>query len=340
MVNNNVYRLIVSFVNLLIANIVFSCSCCYNTTTFCGTVSTTEFNSVALLEIQAINLTEYNDKVLIATVVDDLKNNIEVDTIKIFSSLGTSCSANFLFEVKDTVLIKLDEIFFNEEIVYISEYCSQFPYIKLEHDTLFGRFTPDISKIAFSDFKNNFQECQLSSKYINVGGRLSRWQEPEKAFDLSEVILNDFFVSSIDTNGYFSFSFFALNQAQETNSLRAYSEEGILENVSISDIVKIQRHILLIEKFTTPWQLIAADVNNSGSITAFDILEIRKVLLGLETKFSNNYSWLFIEKDYIFSNPNFPWTEDFFNTIHTDRVCSGAFFQIELLAIKIGDVEI
>ena len=119
---NNIYRLIISFANLLIANIVFSCSCCYNTTTFCGTVSTTGFNNVALLEIQAINLTEYNDKVLVAKVVDDLNNNIEVDTIKIFSSLGTSCSANFLFEVKDTVLMKLNQQFFNREIVYTSEY--------------------------------------------------------------------------------------------------------------------------------------------------------------------------------------------------------------------------
>jgi len=93
---------------------------------------------------------EFNETVLIAKVIDDLNNNLDVDTIKILSSLGTSCRANFSsFEVKDTVLMKLELNFHNREIVYSTEYCSIFPYIKLENDTLFGRFTPDIDKMAF-----------------------------------------------------------------------------------------------------------------------------------------------------------------------------------------------
>ncbi|MFN0213682.1 MAG: T9SS type A sorting domain-containing protein [Saprospiraceae bacterium] len=47
------------------------------------------------------------------------------------------------------------------------------------------------------------------------------------------------------------------------------------------DLVLISKHILAIEPFKCPWQMLAADVNCTGSITTFDIVTARKVILGI-----------------------------------------------------------
>jgi len=58
--------------------------------------------------------------------------------------------------------------------------------------------------------------------------------------------------------------------------------------VSASDIVAIQKHLLDIQLLTPAYKLIAADVNNDNKITASDMLNIRKVILGLTSSFPNN----------------------------------------------------
>ena len=81
-----------------------------------------------------------------------------------------------------------------------------------------------------------------------------------------------------------------------------------LNGVSTADIVKIQRHILGIETLNSPYKLIAADVNNTNNITASDVSEIRKLILGITDKFAKNDSWTFIPNSYLFADPNNPWT--------------------------------
>ena len=53
----------------------------------------------------------------------------------------------------------------------------------------------------------------------------------------------------------------------------------------------IQRHILGIESFDQWNQYIAADVNKDNKVSVSDISELRKMLLGINTKFSNAPSW-------------------------------------------------
>jgi hypothetical protein len=66
-----------------------------------------------------------------------------------------------------------------------------------------------------------------------------------------------------------------------------------LNGISTYDLLLISKHILNIEPLDASWKMIAADVNRSGSITNFDIIELRKLLLGLYEKFPNNTSWRF-----------------------------------------------
>ena len=70
----------------------------------------------------------------------------------------------------------------------------------------------------------------------------------------------------------------------------SYTDE-LLNGVNTFDLLTIQKHLLGIETFTHADQFIAADVNHNASITAMDILELRKALLGKINSFPNNTSW-------------------------------------------------
>jgi hypothetical protein len=59
------------------------------------------------------------------------------------------------------------------------------------------------------------------------------------------------------------------------------------------DLLLISRHILSFEPFTTFYQMMAADINNSRTVTSFDIVEGRKVILGVLDTFPNKPVWQF-----------------------------------------------
>lgn len=105
--------------------------------------------------------------------------------------------------------------------------------------------------------------------------------------------------------------------------------------LSTMDIIQISRHILGLEPLSSPYKMIAADANKSGSITTFDIVTIRSVILGLITEFPNNTSWRFIPSDYVFPNPINPFPS---NLPVTGVFTAPVLQPIDFIGIKIGDV--
>src|SRR5690606_12378413 len=83
-------------------------------------------------------------------------------------------------------------------------------------------------------------------------------------------------------NAFFQFHNYVKNIKFEPEKL-----ENLLEHIDEKDFEAIADHILGRKKITSPYKLIAADVNNSKSITIADLIELRKVLLGLKSNFSN-----------------------------------------------------
>jgi hypothetical protein len=75
-------------------------------------------------------------------------------------------------------------------------------------------------------------------------------------------------------------------------TIQPIKTDSVLKGVSTYDLLQISKHILNIQALTEPWQLYAADANCSGTITNFDIIVIRKVLLGITDTFSCS-SWRF-----------------------------------------------
>ena len=112
-----------------------------------------------------------------------------------------------------------------------------------------------------------------------------------------------------------------------------------LNGVSTLDYVLGARHILGRTPFDAAHQYIAMDINKSGSITAFDLVQLRQLILGITTEFSDNGAWRFIEKNQLeaitFSQANTPEYE---GNISSDfNLTSGENTVIDLIGIKIGD---
>ena len=112
---------------------------------------------------------------------------------------------------------------------------------------------------------------------------------------------------------------------------------NVLNGVSTFDLVKITKHILGTETFTSPYQYIAADVNASGEVSTFDIIQLRKLILNLSTEFPNGTpSWRFVDASYDFTTDN-PSAEAFPEQIEINNL-SGTMPDLDFVAVKIGDI--
>ncbi|MBK9107279.1 MAG: T9SS type A sorting domain-containing protein [Saprospiraceae bacterium] len=110
-----------------------------------------------------------------------------------------------------------------------------------------------------------------------------------------------------------------------------------LDGVTTLDIVKIQRHILGLESFDSPWHYLAADVTGDKKVTSADIAAIRKLVLGIDARFKNNMSWKFLEANYKFPVTDDPWYETF-SEEYTVSGLSGDMMYMDFRGVKVGDV--
>lgn len=120
--------------------------------------------------------------------------------------------------------------------------------------------------------------------------------------------------------------------------LTPHWDEGHRNGVSTLDLLLARAHILGLRLLDSPYKLIAADVNNSGSITTLDLLELRKVLLGEADRFVNNTSWRFVNRQYNFPDKQNPWQELFPESVEIDELVT-CINGLDFAAIKIGDLD-
>ncbi|MBK9270206.1 MAG: HYR domain-containing protein [Saprospiraceae bacterium] len=190
---------------------------------------------------------------------------------------------------------------------------------------------------TFIDVQDNNRACRRNLTG-NVTGLIaattSNGHEPVKSV---EVNLEGSSASAIKTNesGRYAFMSMDLNGAKYT--VRPYKNDDHGNGISTADIVRIQKHILGLENLSDPYLIIAADVNDSKTITTTDIIELRKLILGQTTQFAKNTSWVFVDKSYTFEEKedavlyeNYP---KHFEINSFDRDMSANF-----QAIKIGDL--
>jgi hypothetical protein len=107
--------------------------------------------------------------------------------------------------------------------------------------------------------------------------------------------------------------------------------------VTTFDMVLIMRHILNVQLLGSPYKIIAADANRSGTVTTLDLVAIRRVILVVEEGFPDNTSWRFVDKDFVFPDPADPFSSVFPEFI-TFPDLQMSELETDFIAIKIGDV--
>ena len=128
------------------------------------------------------------------------------------------------------------------------------------------------------------------------------------------------FVNNPDSHGY---------------QLKASKEGDYLDGVSTLDLVMIQRHVLGINPFEDAYNVIASDINNDEKISASDLLQLRKLILGVISEFPENESYRFVSSEQTFNSVSHPWPLEEKITI---ELLEHDMVDQNFKAIKIGDV--
>jgi hypothetical protein len=84
----------------------------------------------------------------------------------------------------------------------------------------------------------------------------------------------------------------------------------------------------------SPYKILAADANGSGSVTTADILPIRQLVLGNTTNLPAGL-WRFVPANYIFPDPKSPWSAP---TSLSFTNVAGNIPNQNFVAVKVGDV--
>ena len=175
--------------------------------------------------------------------------------------------------------------------------------------------------------QNNLAAC---SSQVSVSGALTTEGGSPLAQALVTLNSSDSLTTAAD--GLYLFGF--LQPGGDYTILPAKLTD-IDNGVTTYDMVLISRHILGLVPLDSPYKKIAADVNRSGNISTLDLVEIRKVILGLQTEFSNNTSWRFIDKNYLFPASGDPFQEPFPEFVSFNNLTGLEI--ADFIAVKIGD---
>lgn len=111
-----------------------------------------------------------------------------------------------------------------------------------------------------------------------------------------------------------------------------------LNGVTVFDLIKMKRFILDLDSDLTPYEILAADVNRSGTVSGLDIIELRKLILGATLQTPENFGWRFMDANYQFSDPQDPFQGFVPSYVELQPVANSSY-QVEFKAFKVGDLD-
>lgn len=127
---------------------------------------------------------------------------------------------------------------------------------------------------------------------------------------------------------------------QKTTGLVNYNftkKSDPLNSVSTKDILLIQKHILGLNRLDS-LRYLAADVNNNFNVTASDISELRKLVLGVIGNFNFVDSWYFLKNDWkSFYKSNQTIQSLLFTGV---TIVNYPRQNADVIAVKMGDIDL
>lgn len=114
-------------------------------------------------------------------------------------------------------------------------------------------------------------------------------------------------------------------------------DDFVLNGISTFDMVLGIKHIMSDTKFDSPRQYLAADIDNSQSVTILDLVLMRRLIFNMDTQLTQRPSWFFVmEEEYnaiTYNNETYEGTITipFEFTVATEMI-------VNFVAIKTGDI--
>jgi|GEM_PF-1351574 len=171
-----------------------------------------------------------------------------------------------------------------------------------------------------------------TSGIVNISGRAaSELGSPIRSttFQLTGTAIDSM---TTGTNGMWDFDV-ALNQSY-TVTPEKYNDTITNNGITTLDLILMRRHILNVDTLSSPYKILAADVNLSNDVSTLDLILTRTVILQTNLTFPNGELWNFVNSDYTFANPINPWPyEDF-----RDFPSAVAATDQDFVGVKLGDV--
>lgn len=187
--------------------------------------------------------------------------------------------------------------------------------------------TLSLAVIALGLVAQNFSFSLQKEDGLTVG--------PEAEIIAKAVIGDSVFASATpNMNGTFTFS------DLPDGTYRLVLESSNNDGVSTFSMVLISRHILGLQYLDSPYKILAADVNGTGTVTTLDLVEMRRVILGITDGFSGP-SWQAYAPTFVFPDPTDPFGEDAsaYITIPDDLPGFPGFLPV-FLAVQAGNVNL
>lgn len=107
-------------------------------------------------------------------------------------------------------------------------------------------------------------------------------------------------------------------------------------SISIFDIMLVQRHILAVEFLSSPYKIIAANVNAIPPLSILDVILMQSVVLTINSTFPNGKLWTFVPADYVFADSLNPY---FYPSSRTYANITSSKGEEDFIGIKLGDVD-
>lgn len=171
---------------------------------------------------------------------------------------------------------------------------------------------------------------------MSVSGKAIKWKDesPVKGINIELTKNNGEYVGNETSKNNGTYKFNNVSSSQGISLEPKDATSSCVEGVSTLDIVTLQKHILGIKTFASPYQYIASDVNRSKSLTAGDILMIRKLILGAISKFPKNDCWAFVDAKQQLTNNN-PYN---YNSKLVYNNITSSVIDADFKVVKMGDV--
>ena len=201
------------------------------------------------------------------------------------------------------------------------------------------------NNVCVPDIRHNYQDSDLTTNIDVPGTVFTHCTEAGNyVAGLKDVLIEDCGGAFGDIlsgdDGSFELTEICRNEgAANSLSAQRLNSGDAANGVSTLDRILVSRHILGVAPLDQPWKYIAADVNNSLNISTLDLIQMQKVILGIDIDFELSDNWELIGENYtIPGNPD-PFATSFqYSDLDCFEFDLGADNTPAFYAIKKGDV--